>query len=112
MDLIDRNIFYGECSSKHGFNLHVYFTGEFEISYWTNVLPEYKEYISSDEWKEKSKHAKEKAEWKCQLCNKSGTNKTLHTHHRTYENLGNEKDGDLIVLCQSCHEKFHRKDYI
>jgi 5-methylcytosine-specific restriction endonuclease McrA len=69
----------------------------------------YDRYIASNPWKIKSSEAKIKAGNKCQLCNSDGE---LHTHHRTYENLGGEKDGDLIVLCQNCHEKFHEKECI
>ena len=42
---------------------------------------------------------------RCQVCN---TDKSiLDTHHRTYERLGRELDGDLIVLCRDCHRIFH-----
>ena len=47
--------------------------------------------------------------WKpawCQLCRAT---KKLHVHHNTYENLGNERDEDLIVLCIRCHKAFHLK---
>jgi hypothetical protein len=32
---------------------------------------------------------------------------TLDGHHNTYENYGNERPQDLVVLCRSCHQKFH-----
>ena len=64
----------------------------------------YYDYIKSDKWKRISRAAKERAGYKCQLCNSKGT---LNTHHRTYENLGNERPEDLIVLCESCHTIFH-----
>jgi hypothetical protein len=67
----------------------------------------YDKYMGSNPWKIKSSLAKTRADNKCQLCNSGGE---LHTHHRTYENLGDEKDGDLIVLCSTCHAKFHDKD--
>jgi len=66
----------------------------------------YKEYLKTDHWQRVSILAKENADNKCQLCNGEGV---LHTHHRTYENLGHEKYNDLIVLCQKCHEKFHNR---
>lgn len=65
---------------------------------------DYHEYIASDEWAARSKEAKEDAKWRCQVCNGSGV---LHTHHRTYDNLGEEEPEDLIVLCASCHKLFH-----
>jgi len=64
----------------------------------------YKEYLKTAHWIRVSILAKEAANNKCQLCNSTGI---LHTHHRTYQNLGHEKLGDVIVLCQACHEKFH-----
>jgi hypothetical protein len=32
----------------------------------------------------------------------------LELHHRTYATLGCERDGDLLVLCRSCHELAER----
>ena len=31
----------------------------------------------------------------------------LHTHHKTYKNLGNERPADLVVLCASHHQGVH-----
>lgn len=72
-----------------------------------DLLPTYHEYINSDEWKEKSRQAKERAGHRCQLCNRKGNDTTLHTHHNTYDRLLLELDSDLIVLCSECHAKFH-----
>ncbi len=73
----------------------------------------YEEYLKTDHWKRISKKTKDKAGNKCQLCSASGE---LHAHHRTYEHIGDEQEGDLICLCAKCHEKFHDKaqevDYI
>ena len=30
-----------------------------------------------------------------------------HVHHRTYDRLGHEEAADLVVLCGSCHDRFH-----
>jgi hypothetical protein len=68
---------------------------------------DYPLYLQSIWWKTISLEAKERAGHRCQLCNKKGV---LHTHHRTYENIGNENPEDLIVLCAKCHAKFHNKD--
>lgn len=65
---------------------------------------DYKEYLKSKEWQEKSIKEKEKNP-NCSLCNGKGK---LHTHHRTYVRCGNERDGDLIVLCSECHDLFHK----
>jgi len=70
---------------------------------------DYYEYINSPEWKAKADAAKERAEYRCQVCNRPGASSTLHAHHRTYENLGHEKPGDITVLCADCHALFHGK---
>lgn len=67
------------------------------------LLP-YSEYLESEHWKEKRAKARERANGRCQICNGDGE---LHTHHRTYERIGHERDDDLIVLCKRCHELFH-----
>lgn len=72
-------------------------TEQRKINYYT--------YIQSDEWKEKSDAAKERAGWHCQLCSKH--TEKLNTHHNTYDRLGRERESDLIVLCERCHEKHH-----
>lgn len=81
-----------------------------ELEIYQEMLNEkvnYDEYIKSPEWEKTSRKAKERAGYRCQLCNRKGSYSTLHTHHRTYERLGLELDEDLIVLCNSCHKKHH-----
>ncbi len=67
----------------------------------------YKDYLKTEHWKQLARMAKENADNKCQLCNSGGE---LHAHHRTYERVGCEKDGDVICLCADCHGKFHDKN--
>lgn len=64
----------------------------------------YKDYLETDHWKSKRKQALYRAKYKCQLCS---SKENLNVHHNTYENKGEERDEDLIVLCQDCHGKFH-----
>ena len=64
----------------------------------------YKEYLQTNHWKQIRKKALKFAKYRCQLCN---SNNQLHTHHRSYVNLGCEKPKDVIVLCSECHGKFH-----
>lgn len=64
----------------------------------------YYEYLQSPEWDFLRKAKLREADHRCQLCNAS---KTLHVHHRTYDNVFHERLQDLIALCEDCHEKFH-----
>lgn len=81
---------------------HFYYEPDpIEVSY----LPvDYYEYIKSPKWKARADAARKWAEYKCQMDSATGR---LSVHHNTYDNLGHEKDRDLIVLCRKCHEKFH-----
>ena len=65
----------------------------------------YRDYLQSPEWKERSALARQRAGFRCQVCN--AINVQLNVQHRTYERLGNEADEDLTVLCQPCHQIFH-----
>ncbi len=67
---------------------------------------DYDTYLQSPEWHDKAEVAKRDARQRCQVCN--AYNRQLHTHHRTYRNIGKELPGDLIVLCDDCHTIFHR----
>ncbi len=66
----------------------------------------YHEYIKSASWREKAMAAKERAGWRCQVCNKHKRETTLDAHHRTYERLGYELPEDITVLCRDCHELY------
>lgn len=67
----------------------------------------YKDYLQTDHWKETRKQALFRSGRKCQLCSNMGN---LHVHHNNYDNLWEETDNDLIVLCDKCHAKFHDKE--
>jgi hypothetical protein len=60
----------------------------------------YNEYLQSAYWKERRYAALERAEFKCELC---GEIDSLDVHHKTYDRLGNEDPGDLIVMCKGHH---------
>lgn len=63
----------------------------------------YKWYIKSKEWKEKSrKFINQMGE--CEDC---GDNKRLGCHHLNYENMGFETKEDIRVLCWDCHRLEH-----
>jgi 5-methylcytosine-specific restriction endonuclease McrA len=71
------------------------------------VIIDYQEYLQTEGWKARATYCKARAGWRCQICNKSGGERDLHAHHRTYERLGDEWPDDLTCLCESCHERFH-----
>ena len=74
---------------------------------WSDVYKEYHRRVTtSSHWQKIKLQAIHNAKNRCQLCNAKGH---LQVHHRTYENLGNEKVEDLIVLCDKCHAKHHEK---
>jgi hypothetical protein len=66
----------------------------------------YKTYLNSSKWHDKRSRKLVEAKNRCQLCYATGN---LHVHHRTYQRIFEEWLSDLIVLCSSCHAKFHDK---
>ena len=64
----------------------------------------YIEYLASPSWKLKSLEAKERAGWRCQACGREDL--PLEVHHNSHRRLGCEREQDLIVLCEECHELF------
>lgn len=66
----------------------------------------YKNYLQSEQWREKREMVFRFNGRQCVHC---GSEKRLHVHHVTYENLGNEKLEDLMVLCESCHAEEHKR---
>lgn len=71
----------------------------------------YLEFLNTPYWEGIRQYKLKEAEYKCELCGKSGT---LNVHHKTYDRHGMEHirkiaEKDLIVLCEDCHKKFHEK---
>jgi len=64
----------------------------------------YKNYLSTKRWEEISNLCKELHLNKCNRCENT---ENLQAHHKTYENLFEEKQEDLECLCRDCHEKEH-----
>ena len=69
------------------------------------IMP-YNEYLQTKHWKNVRTKILDKIH-KCQLCS---SKYNLQIHHNTYENLGEERYEDLIVLCENCHNKFHDRN--
>ena len=65
----------------------------------------YKEYLSSDEWKYK-REKRILFDKKCQIC---GRPFDLNVHHMTYKNFPNEQYTDLITVCKNCHIKIEEQ---
>lgn len=68
---------------------------------------EYTKYLKSSKWKERRQCRLEQCNYKCSICNLIKLEKHLHLHHHTYDNLYNEKDLDLDIVCQLCHKDIH-----
>jgi len=66
----------------------------------------YRAYLQTPEWNERRSQHLRSSKYRCQVCNKGSTK--LNVHHRTYERRGNENWGDLITLCEDCHELFFK----
>lgn len=67
----------------------------------------YRDYLQTEHWKALRQQMLKRARYRCQLCNRGDV--SLHVHHRTYENRGDERYSDLIVLCADCHQTFHER---
>lgn len=72
---------------------------------------DYADFLKTPYWDGVRNYKLKRAKYSCQLC---GGKEILNVHHKTYENHGREHirqiaDNDLIVLCKTCHEKFHDK---
>lgn len=65
---------------------------------------EYEKYIKSLAWRKRKDKWLGKYGRFCRICGE----KKVHLHHKTYENFTNEKDEDLIALCEFCHDLVHK----
>lgn len=71
----------------------------------------YSDFLKTPYWDGVRNYKLRRSGYKCELC---ASNESLNVHHKTYERHGLEHlrsvaDNDLIVLCKSCHYKFHDK---
>jgi 5-methylcytosine-specific restriction endonuclease McrA len=66
---------------------------------------EYAKYIRSEGWKQR--RDKFRTMWgnECACCQ---SKENLNVHHINYDNLGNEKLEDVVLLCKGCHIKAHK----
>ncbi len=68
-------------------------------------MRKYKEYLKTRHWQKTRAAALKRAGGKCQLCGERAG--ALNVHHNSYSRRGRELAGDLVVLCESCHDVFH-----
>jgi hypothetical protein len=68
----------------------------------------YSDYLETPYWRQVSAAVKERAGFRCQICNSPHD---LRAHHRDYRHRGRELEhlDDLTCLCNNCHSLFHRK---
>lgn len=71
--------------------------------WWIN----YKKVIHSDKWKLFRNNIMKKFSHTCQKCFRKFKPGFLHVHHLHYKTLGNEKEDDVLLLCQDCHHEEH-----
>jgi hypothetical protein len=68
---------------------------------------EYDKYLNSNHWKKLRLRIAQERNYRCEVCDKM-IRKRYHIHHLTYDNIGNEKDEDLMFLCEKCHNEIHK----
>lgn len=67
----------------------------------------YEDYLQTEHWIHFKNEFLKWAGFKCQVCGE--TEKSIHVHHKTYENKGRETFNDVAALCEVCHALFHGK---
>lgn len=65
----------------------------------------YKEYLASEDWKQKKHLKRSKSKNRCAIC---GDTENLDMHHLNYRNLTDVVPSDLRRLCRRCHFLGHR----
>jgi hypothetical protein len=70
-----------------------------------NKKVKYEKYITSAKWRKRRKLLLEAIGEACEICH---ANHSLHAHHNNYKTRGDEQNGDLTVLCNECHDMFHK----
>ncbi|MCK5617048.1 HNH endonuclease [Candidatus Pacearchaeota archaeon] len=70
----------------------------------------YQEKLRDPRWQRKRLEIMERDKWECKKC--GNDTKTLHVHHRNYENYIDPWDypnDTLVTLCDSCHTYEHKR---
>lgn len=64
----------------------------------------YAKYMASAKWLARKDAFFRKHGRRCKACKAT---KLIELHHRSYANFTNEKDADLVALCEGCHALVH-----
>ena len=74
------------------------------------IVEKYDDYLLTKHWRAKRKVIIAERLGICEKCKKKIEEKgKIHIHHLTYENIGDEKNEDLMLLCENCHNKIHHR---
>jgi hypothetical protein len=65
---------------------------------------EYQQYLDSESWDTRKYLYELDHPKRCSFC---ASKEKVDLHHRSYENLGNELDEDLVWLCRDHHREYH-----
>lgn len=66
----------------------------------------YRRYLESPEWRARRNAVLKRDGFRCVHC---GTTRRLQVHHITYARVGNERDDDLVTLCERHHAQLEGK---
>ncbi|MCW7556034.1 hypothetical protein NX722_26080 [Endozoicomonas gorgoniicola] len=98
----------GRWGTIRNFNMEEFFSKYSSIFRYLPKFRSDKEKGYTEDWKEKSIHAREKAGFICQHCSvnlsQPGHRGLLHGHHKNGVKSDNS-DKNLIALCADCHRK-------
>lgn len=74
---------------------------------------DYTKHINSDRWERRRQQAIQDVGGTCQFIKNGklcGSTDRIQVHHLSYDNLGNEKPEDLLVVCRECHRRVHERE--
>lgn len=69
---------------------------------------EYENYIKGPIWREFREKAFDFYGRNCSTC---GSVYNLHVHHKHYKTFMKEQVGDVMILCETCHEAVHGRKF-
>lgn len=85
----------------------------FRITMWRHGYRAHREYVGGSEWKvRRRRYLRERHPLGCRLCRRAWEPQ-WPLHHKSYERAGGgqERNRDLIPVCERCHTFIHRLDH-